>query len=316
MKCPICNSKAELIKKNDKYDLYTCNECGLEFYWPLIADPDFYKQYNKNTSKFMNKVPFKHHELAIDYLAKLNSNKTYSLLDIGCANGVFLKALQARFKNFQVYGIDQDFDSVEFAKQYFGLQNVFNTSLDQFTSTMKFDVITIFDVLEHQTDPVGFLKNIDSLLTDDGIVIITVPNKNRIMNESEITQEDFPPHHYLLFDRISLYFALVQVFAESQIKITSFWREPLMVLSLYNTNGFRKKVLQKLDKFEKFIKKDRCSEVWFELLPYCKEFSFIEKRMLELNSFLKQFLVSPEIFLYAGDIDKKSALLAIVQKLA
>jgi hypothetical protein len=117
-----------------------------------------------------------------------------------------------------------------------------------------------------------------------------------------------------LFDRISLYLTLSEIFPNSNIKIEGFWREPLMVLSLYDTKGVRKKILQLLDKFENYVKKDRCPEVWFELLYQCKEFSFLEKILLNSSSFLKQLLVTPEIFLYANDIDKKSALFCTVKK--
>jgi SAM-dependent methyltransferase len=327
MKCPVCKADSDLVKKDEKYDLYACNECGLEFYYPLLPDPDFYTNYNENTTRFFNKDPFKHHELAIDYIAEnLPCHKEgdrivsepQTILDVGCANGVFLKAVKDKFKNVMAYGIDLDKKSIEYAKNELRLNNVYNTSLEDFVKdtsyNKRFDIITAFDVLEHQTDPVGFLKNIDYLLKDNGTLIISVPNKNRVMNESNITKEDFPPHHYLLFDRISLYLTLSEIFPNSNIKIEGFWREPLMVLSLYDTKGVRNKILKLLDKFENYVKKDRCPEVWFELLYQCKEFSFLEKILLNTSSFLKQLLVTPEIFLYTTDIDKKSALFCTLKK--
>ena len=48
----------------------------------------------------------------------------------------------------------------------------------QNNSNQKIDLITCNNVLEHLLDPIDFVKRFKSLLTDDGIARIQVPNDN------------------------------------------------------------------------------------------------------------------------------------------
>ncbi|GIW65027.1 MAG: hypothetical protein KatS3mg093_006 [Candidatus Parcubacteria bacterium] len=75
---------------------------------------------------------------------------------------------------FEVWGIDFDKKSIEVAKNKFGLKNVFPMSLDEFVDfakekDLKFDVITFFEVLEHQDKPREFLEQIKILLKPGGL---------------------------------------------------------------------------------------------------------------------------------------------------
>ena len=140
------------------------------------------------------------------------------LLDVGCGDGRFLR--HAKEQGFEVWGIDFDRKSVENVKRNLGINTVFAMSLEEFCEyakqkNLKFDVITFFEVLEHQDKPRDFLEMVKGLLKEGGYIAGSVPNREMVLVESfwEYTHVDFPPHHFLRFSRKSL---------ENAIKLSGF----------------------------------------------------------------------------------------------
>ncbi|MBI4055698.1 MAG: class I SAM-dependent methyltransferase [Elusimicrobia bacterium] len=116
------------------------------------------------------------------------------LLDIGCGRGLFLK--EADRKGFKVSGIDFDRENIALCQKRFGLCEVYPMDLAQFTQKYperKYDVITFFEVLEHQDDPGGFLKNIRCLLAPGGRIALSVPNRLRAIES--LAEVDRAPYH-------------------------------------------------------------------------------------------------------------------------
>jgi FlaA1/EpsC-like NDP-sugar epimerase len=66
----------------------------------------------------------------------------------------------------------------------------------------KFDIIIARHVIEHVTDPVEFLKLCQSILTDNGVIYIEVPNLNDILSIERLT--DFFNDHIQYFSNSSL----------------------------------------------------------------------------------------------------------------
>lgn len=99
------------------------------------------------------------------------------VLDVGCGNGSML-ALPLAQRGFQVTGIDIDERSIEHAKQLAkDLTNATFVCGDVAELKMgKFDVVILAEVLEHMTEPRTLLAESAKHLSEDGIVIVTVPN--------------------------------------------------------------------------------------------------------------------------------------------
>lgn len=121
------------------------------------------------------------------------------LLDIGCADGEFLAL--ARTQGFDVFGIDFDERAVQKARRLRQLEHVMTgpcESLKCIEGWTEFDVITLFDVLEHLSSPLGTIVTVRELLKPGGKVCITVPRLDRyprVFDEAA----DFPPHHLTLW---------------------------------------------------------------------------------------------------------------------
>jgi SAM-dependent methyltransferase len=136
------------------------------------------------------------------------SNVRGKLLDVGCGDGRFLR--YAKEQGFEVWGIDFDKKSVENVKRNLGIDTVFAMSLEEFyeyakEKNLKFDVITFFEVLEHQDKPREFLEMVKGLLKEGGYIAGSVPNREgmfiEILRDNYI---DYPPHHFLRFSKSSL----------------------------------------------------------------------------------------------------------------
>lgn len=104
------------------------------------------------------------------------------VLDIGCATGFFLEAAQA--KGYDPYGIEISEYSSAFAKKKFGSTHVFNGKLEDCAFEQGFfDVISMFDLIEHVRVPSETIALSKKLLSPNGIIIITTPNNSSISNK-------------------------------------------------------------------------------------------------------------------------------------
>jgi SAM-dependent methyltransferase len=134
-------------------------------------------------------------------------------LDVGCGDGRFLR--HAKEQGFEVWGIDFDKKSVENIKRNLGIDTVFAMNLEEFyeyakEKNLRFDIITFFEVLEHQDKPREFLERARGLLKEGGYIAGCVPNRKRLFVETfwKYYHGDHPPHHFLRFSKSSLEKAL------------------------------------------------------------------------------------------------------------
>lgn len=100
----------------------------------------------------------------------------HRVLDVGCGEGLFGKALKDRF-GAEVWGIDINEESVEMAKER--IDTVFCNDIVHLLKELPdsyFDAIYFNDVLEHMVDPYSLLENIAPKLSANGVVVASIPN--------------------------------------------------------------------------------------------------------------------------------------------
>ncbi|HQF61512.1 MAG TPA: class I SAM-dependent methyltransferase [Anaerolineaceae bacterium] len=96
------------------------------------------------------------------------------VLDIGCATGIFLSGM--RQHGWECYGIEPSEFAANYARRRFDLE-VFQGYLENAPFPLgHFDLITLWDVLEHLPDPVTSLAQIRQLLKPDGWLVLSLPN--------------------------------------------------------------------------------------------------------------------------------------------
>lgn len=96
-------------------------------------------------------------------------------LDIGCGNGALLRLFGEIYPNWTLYGIELDDKYKKLVESIPHVEKMYvGNQLDCVENL--FDCITMVHVLEHIINPRDYLEKIHSILADDAILIIEVPN--------------------------------------------------------------------------------------------------------------------------------------------
>ena len=192
--CPACvaPSREPHLERYGKYERWACATCGLEFWEPrAMPDARWYEQiYGGRDEKVLPLEPGHKYFLA-DVLAPVGGK----LLDIGCGTGNFLAA--ARDAGYDVTGIELNRNAAHFAKERLGLQRVLALTISEFAERHlkeRFDVVTFFEVLEHQAAPIEFLQKVRMCVRPRGVIALSVPNRERWLAGPDVL--DFPPNHF------------------------------------------------------------------------------------------------------------------------
>ena len=163
----------------DVFPIVKCNQCGMMYVNPRIsleANNKYYEFSLIGDQFFLDKHFFETysvHQKQIDrYIRMIKKTKSRGrLLDIGCGNGYFLT--RARESGFQVEGQEISPLFIDFCRHTLNL-TVYSGELDSLDlQASSYDVITMFDVIEHVYAPGKLLKECNRLLKPDGILVVT-----------------------------------------------------------------------------------------------------------------------------------------------
>jgi SAM-dependent methyltransferase len=114
------------------------------------------------------------------------------VLDVGCGPGTFIQRVQER--GGCPVGIDLNEQGLALARER-GL-DVHRAELKEFVAAHpgEFDVVTIFQVLEHVEDAQEFATTARLALRPGGLLIISVPDRHRRCH-APFEPLECPPHH-------------------------------------------------------------------------------------------------------------------------
>lgn len=185
--CPYClRSSYEIVfKKAQVINILHCLKCGLYWTSPIFR---FYKFYDiiyegdGLTTRILTKSELsevlssnfqatdKDYAYLIGYLKKYAKGKR--LLEFGSSWGYFL--YQARKEQFEVVGVEISEKRRRYARDNLKIRTV--AGVDELISAgERYDIIVVFHVLEHLTSINRIFKNFNTLLNEEGILIIGVP---------------------------------------------------------------------------------------------------------------------------------------------
>lgn len=197
VRCPICKKEGAafaLVERyhdpvGDKdYGSWSCPACEAVFAHPYEhPGPAWYAKFvSADSYEGLGAWRF-------DWALALGFKRGGRLLDVGCGTGNFL--VRAREAGYRVEGVDLNPEAVGPARAR-GL-TVHQKSLEDFaaaTPAGTFDVVTMFDVIEHFDNPAEMVALAHKLLAPGGGLIVTTPNGLR---PTPFGRDDFdsPPHH-------------------------------------------------------------------------------------------------------------------------
>ena len=206
--CPICKSK-EIRDYVEAYrfNMSICQECKLVFCNPYPNDEQLYRYYNSEMKSFENEFFRESFDNRVElFKPRVELIKHYkqngTLLDIGSAIGIFIEALSQNKVDFKVTCCDMSHEACAEINKKYPEYEVINDNFLNINNINKYDVISMWDTLEHIVDQNLLLKKICELLEDDGILIFSTPNTNSF--EWNIAKEEhiqiLPPGHVNLMN--------------------------------------------------------------------------------------------------------------------
>jgi SAM-dependent methyltransferase len=173
-----------------------CRTCGFGFAWPFLAgDPKIYSLlYYRDFSFLTDKWEYSR---ALEILGDHPPGPESTLLELGAGNGSFLYLVSRTFPGLQhIYSTEASRAGAEQIREK-GFQ-CFSSSLPELKEKHlpAFDVICMFQVLEHMDDLDNAFKALQELGRDGSDLIISVPNgRLRIFYDRMGVHLDVPPVH-------------------------------------------------------------------------------------------------------------------------
>lgn len=187
--CPICGGQTfepflrckDFTTTHEEFDLQYCRSCSF-----LVTNPrpnesgiSIYYQSNSYTSHnakpqgTLDVIYFIARKLSLQWkqtLIKKHKAAGHHLLDYGCGTGEFLKTC---LSDWSCHGIEPSEQARQIAEKQTGLK--ISTHHENLIG-QKFDVITLWHVLEHIHNLVKVLADLKKMLKNDGVLLIAVPN--------------------------------------------------------------------------------------------------------------------------------------------
>lgn len=221
--CPVCGShRIERLHTQrfvledghplkDGYDVAHCIQCGFVYADVLASQADcdaYYAELSKyddpGTSTGSGESPLDRDRLAgtADKICSILPSLEARILDIGCAGGGLLDALQQRgYRN--LVGVDPSVTCARLTRERTGeAYHGWVTSLPSQLGT--FDCVVMSHVLEHVLDVSSAIRALRPRLREGALVYLEVPDAVRYADHIYAPFQDFNTEHINHFSRRSL----------------------------------------------------------------------------------------------------------------
>ena len=207
----LVRSDLNLFYKGD-FRLVRCVACGHVYLNPRPTAEELPVYYPENYDQYVEAISQqpsllfrwdRQYGLRKRCRAVLRHRQNGRLLDVGCATGNFLDAMRQN-SGWEVQGIELSRFASEYARAKLGLSVHTGTVEDAVLPTEYFDVITLWDVLEHLPDPTRALRILWRWLKPEGLLLLNTPNLDsldaRVFGRYWIGYE-LPRHHHVFSER-------------------------------------------------------------------------------------------------------------------
>ncbi len=257
--CPLCNGKNvsvvyERLPHFHQAALMQCNNCGhlYSFIREEINVSDLYSdeiyKVVENRHSIFDRIIKREYAGVLKQLDNMKIAKG-NLLDFGCGKGQFGNL--AEKNGWRVKAVETSPERAAYARNVYGLDvnSEFYSSGSIFN--IRFDVLTLFHVLEHLHVPGQLLQElIKTNVTENGIVIIEVPNigswQSRIAKDHWI-HLDVPRHiHHFTPERLNKFLVSLGLVPVKRTYFSFHLGVLGMVDSLLKKMGYRKNIIYEL----------------------------------------------------------------------
>jgi 2-polyprenyl-3-methyl-5-hydroxy-6-metoxy-1,4-benzoquinol methylase len=170
-------------------EIVRCDSCGLIFNAAMPSEEELASIYSEEyyTSKDSLRYGYTDYVADRDNIVKTSGRRLDriekmkaggSLFDVGCAFGFFLEV--ARGRGWNVSGVEISEFAADYAVRQLGLDVVNENAEAWDHGTARYDVITMWDLIEHLRDPQGTVRNLARALKPGGLLVLSTPDVESI----------------------------------------------------------------------------------------------------------------------------------------
>ena len=173
--------KASAFRCNGE-QLVKCVKCGLVSMNPQPDSKCVIDGYSNATDEeYVSQMPYRIETFrkCMDKVESITRLTTGRILDVGAAAGAFVKV--AKDKGWNADGVEPCGYLVRWAIEKLGLHSMFTGTLDDIKSGEIYDIVTLWDVVEHLNDPDNAMYLIKNLVKDKGYVVLNIPDISTII---------------------------------------------------------------------------------------------------------------------------------------
>ncbi|MFW6272380.1 MAG: class I SAM-dependent methyltransferase [bacterium] len=195
--CPICLSEKIILKSKSQdwllskeyFTVMECTDCSFLFTNPrpsadslpkyylsteYISHTDSRKKFTDHLYFLVKRYMFQRKFKLLKPFLSNSDPKSHKILDFGCATGDFVLFLSK--KGVKSVGYEPEKNAVLKAKNK-GIDVIDHISqLNKEKYKNYFSIITLWHVFEHLPDPSQSVNLLKSLLNDNGIIVMALPN--------------------------------------------------------------------------------------------------------------------------------------------
>ena len=193
--CIVCGSLKSLklyecidkVSSNEKFNIVCCQECSFQYTQnrPTLLEAGKYYLSDKYVSHTDNKKSFiislyrtirnLNLKWKLKIINKLNGNKNGYILDYGCGLGNFLS--YCKENGWLTNGMDISEEARREVKKRYDINVYENKELFN-TNKNKYDIITLWHVLEHVYNIEETIEGLKNSIKEEGYILIALPNNN------------------------------------------------------------------------------------------------------------------------------------------
>jgi len=180
-RCRACGATLEpFLRVDAEFSLARCESCGLVATFPPVPPSEIGRYYpaqyygaaNRRFNPVMERlIPFFRKRRAQTIERFLPKGR---MVDVGCGRGILPELMQER--GWEAHGVEFSETAARHARDVLGLPVFVGDFIQSPYADSSFDVVVLWHVLEHLSDPVAALRKSRQILKPGGLLVIAVPN--------------------------------------------------------------------------------------------------------------------------------------------